>query len=434
MSDMRRLLETVNKFAGEPEQKPGDQVRGGEPMPRRGTKKHPHAGRLVGGESILRELEKQIVEGNVERRLREEFSNTVKSAADKIVAAGSATRDALGSVVSTIPSIPRPFDEKEVAKDLSKVQSTPPKTSWRNTDKKMQEGGGTATRVRALRDPDDPDNYDKIRFQQQKPDGSIIDIEPYSGSHNSFYRQVTGKEPGQSPTSRAMTNTLNDLMSKPSPPGKTIPEPKELYPQDTIRQPAKPVDDEEDDIVAEFAPVGGDDREPDEEEILRQLAAQWWNGTEQQMAKAQNTLAAMGWEIGQDESGDDDAGVFLVRAGDVNGDSYIAFNHSDLGLNEWGAAGTAVGPGNDDADPMEIAAQRAQQVAGKSEQQNQLAGLISQVNSARSQLADLSSQFPQGDNPVQKTMDLQQQQAQRVQLGRQIEDLMVQVSAIRSQA
>jgi hypothetical protein len=84
----------------------------------------------------------------------------------------------------------------------------------------------------------------------------------------------------------------------------------------------------------EFAPVGGDDREPDEEEILRQLAAQWWNGTEQQMAKAQNTLAAMGWEIGQDESGDDDAGVFLVRAGDVNGNSYMAFNHSDLDLNE----------------------------------------------------------------------------------------------------
>jgi hypothetical protein len=84
--------------------------------------------------------------------------------------------------------------------------------------------------------------------------------------------------------------------------------------------------------IEEFAPVGGDDREPDEEEILRQLAAQWWNGTEQQMAKAQRTLAAMGWEIGQDESGDDDAGVFLVQAGDVNGDSYMAFNHSDLDL------------------------------------------------------------------------------------------------------
>jgi hypothetical protein len=82
--------------------------------------------------------------------------------------------------------------------------------------------------------------------------------------------------------------------------------------------------------LKEFAPVGGDDREPDEEEILRQLAAKWWLGTEQEMSKAQKTLAAMGWDIGQDESGDDDAGVFVIRAGDENGDTYIAFNHSEL--------------------------------------------------------------------------------------------------------
>ena len=161
------------------------------------------------------------------------------------VAAGSATRDALGSVVSTIPSIPRPFDEKEVAKDLSQIKSTQPKTSWRNTDKKMQE----------------------------------------------------------------------------------------------------------DDVVA-----------------------------------------------------------------------------------EWGAAGTAVGPGNDDADPVEIAAQRAQQVAGKQDQQNQVAGLIAQVNGARSELAGLNKQFPQGANPVEKAMSLQQMQGQRVALGRQIEDLMSQVASLRSQA
>ena len=86
--------------------------------------------------------------------------------------------------------------------------------------------------------------------------------------------------------------------------------------------------------MTEFAPPGSDDREPDEEEILRQLAAQWWNGTEQQMKKAQQTLQAMGWDIGQDESGDDDAGVFVIRIGDEHGDSYIAFNHSDLDLNE----------------------------------------------------------------------------------------------------
>ena len=88
------------------------------------------------------------------------------------------------------------------------------------------------------------------------------------------------------------------------------------------------------DKINEFALPGGDDREPDEEEILRQLAAQWWNGTEQQMAKAQRTLQSMGWEIGQDESGDDDAGVFVIRAGDENGDSYLAFPHSELTLDD----------------------------------------------------------------------------------------------------
>ena len=109
----------------------------------------------------------------------------------------------------------------------------------------------------------------------------------------------------------------------------------------------------------EFAPVGGDDREPDEEEILRQLAAQWWNGTEQQMAKAQNTLAAMGWEIGTDESGDDDAGVYVYRIGDEDGRDTIAFAHSDLvqAYNELDEEADGVSnpgdPGNDSIEPMQ---------------------------------------------------------------------------------
>ena len=50
MSSMRDLLEKMT-FAGQAVgQKPGDQVRGSEPMPRKGGyKKHPYAGRLVGG-------------------------------------------------------------------------------------------------------------------------------------------------------------------------------------------------------------------------------------------------------------------------------------------------------------------------------------------------------------------------------------------------
>ena len=87
-------------------------------------------------------------------------------------------------------------------------------------------------------------------------------------------------------------------------------------------------------IIREFAPVGsGDDREPDEEAILHMLASRWWLGTEQQMIKAEKTLAAMGWEIGEDE-GYDDGGVFVVRAGDENGKSYISWPHEDLQLGE----------------------------------------------------------------------------------------------------
>lgn len=47
MSDMRKLLESMDKFAGEPGQKPGDQVRGTD-KPKKSGKKHGFDGRLVG--------------------------------------------------------------------------------------------------------------------------------------------------------------------------------------------------------------------------------------------------------------------------------------------------------------------------------------------------------------------------------------------------
>jgi predicted chitinase len=79
--------------------------------------------------------------------------------------------------------------------------------------------------------------------------------------------------------------------------------------------------------LREFAPAGGDDREPNEEEILRRLAAQWWQGDED--PRAERTLASMGWEIGQDE-GYDNGGVFVVRAGDINGNSFISWPAEEL--------------------------------------------------------------------------------------------------------
>ena len=73
------------------------------------------------------------------------------------------------------------------------------------------------------------------------------------------------------------------------------------------------------------------------------------------MAKAQNTLAAMGWEIGPDESGDDDAGVYVYRIGDKDGRDTIAFAHSDLDLNEEIDSDPAAMQGPSDPGDTEIA-------------------------------------------------------------------------------
>lgn len=373
MSDMRHLLEKMNKFAGEKVgQKPGDQVRGSEPMPRKGTKKHPYAGRLVGAnessENFLKELTTVINSDPVKRDLfkewaefKEGFGDTVKSAADKIVSAGSATRDALGGALD---SIPRPFDEKEVAKSIKQGQAAQlaPKTDWRNTDKKMQEGNEweqepTTVDVEMQRpynvpksklDYNDPD----VKFFHVHKDGRKEEVPKGSPHYNEYWRDVTGRED-------PMTQELIRGIQNPRQPGSEY----KISDPDTVQDVKVP---------------------------------------------------------GQDKG--------RYRAPLPN------WKETEPTISEWGAAGTAVGPGNDDADPVEIAAQRAQQVAGKTDQHNQLMGLVGQVNGARSQLADLNKQFPQGANPVEKAMSLQQQQAQRVQLGRQIEDLMNQVAALRSQA
>jgi hypothetical protein len=93
-------------------------------------------------------------------------------------------------------------------------------------------------------------------------------------------------------------------------------------------------DEELDESLNEFASAGDDGDEPDEDEILHRLAGRWWLGTEQDMIRVERTLAAMGWEIGEDEGSYDNGGVFVVRAGDVNGNSYMSWPHEDLQLNE----------------------------------------------------------------------------------------------------
>jgi len=83
----------------------------------------------------------------------------------------------------------------------------------------------------------------------------------------------------------------------------------------------------------EFAPPGsGDDDGGFDENTLKRMAAQWWQGDED--PRVEKTLAAAGWEIGQDE-GYDNGGVFVVRAGDENGDTYTSWPAEELeGLSE----------------------------------------------------------------------------------------------------
>ena len=138
--------------------------------------------------------------------------------------------------------------------------------------------------------------------------------------------------------------------------------------------------------LREFAPAGGDDRQPDEEEILRQLAAQWWQGDED--PRAERTLASMGWEIGQDE-GYDNGGVFVVRAGDINGNSFISWPAEELEQLEedWrsalgGAAlagAMALGGGAADAKMQSTAGMQAKAPVTQVQAPAQQAGPVNQL-------------------------------------------------------
>lgn len=76
--NMRKLLEAISKFAGTPEQKPGDQVRGTDKA-NTGGKEHPFKGRLVGDSvepqaNMLGELSREAQDKSVEWSLAEEYT------------------------------------------------------------------------------------------------------------------------------------------------------------------------------------------------------------------------------------------------------------------------------------------------------------------------------------------------------------------------
>jgi hypothetical protein len=98
---------------------------------------------------------------------------------------------------------------------------------------------------------------------------------------------------------------------------------------------------------------------------------------------------------------------------------------------EYGAPGSGI---SGEPGAAEDKAQKDQIRAGKQQIRDQIAALVPQMQGARSQLAALNQQFPQGANPVEKTMSLQQISAQKIGVKQQIEDLSAQIAALRQQA
>jgi hypothetical protein len=85
MTDMRKLLEAVDKFAGGLDQKqgPAGQLKGRDPMPHPGAKQHPAYHKLVGASesknsnklNFLKELDKSVDKNSLEWKLAEEYAN-----------------------------------------------------------------------------------------------------------------------------------------------------------------------------------------------------------------------------------------------------------------------------------------------------------------------------------------------------------------------
>jgi hypothetical protein len=151
----------------------------------------------------------------------------------------------------------------------------------------------------------------------------VVKYDPESDVH-SFYYKKQGVAEGV--TSPEIKQAYNDIMkTQPGTPERKAAVRKYLKLRaDALERSKQGVAEG----LNEFAPPGGDDGDDGfSEETLKLMAAQWWNGDED--PRIEKTLAAAGWEIGQDE-GYDNGGVFVVQAGDINGNSYISWPAEEL--------------------------------------------------------------------------------------------------------
>lgn len=89
----------------------------------------------------------------------------------------------------------------------------------------------------------------------------------------------------------------------------------------------------------EFAP-SGDEGGNDPEDVLLRFAKMWYSAPDvATQRKVEQALAKIGWEIGELES--DDGGAFVMRIGDDEGRSYLAWSEEQLAqLNELSFLGS----------------------------------------------------------------------------------------------
>lgn len=177
MSSMRDLLEKMT-FAGQAVgQRPGDQVRGSEPMPKKGGyKKHPYAGRLVGGgaseskepycDACDRVQSQCICDKPTTESLKEEF--------EKFIAEYGAPGSAIGNDTATNPAEQAQLrqqqnaQKQEIKNQITGLvaQVTASRAQISQLNKAFPQGANPVEKAMALRDI----QAQKIELQNQIED------------------------------------------------------------------------------------------------------------------------------------------------------------------------------------------------------------------------------------------------------------------------
>ncbi len=421
MSDIKNLLEKMDAMSSA-ERKPTGPKWPGYLKGTDSAKKT--RGRMVGdgaaesveeSESFLKELTQVINSNPVKRDLfrewsefKEGFNDSVRSAADKIVAAGSATRDALSGVVDAIP---RPFDEKTYQDRV--VKNPENKADWRTTDKKVKPTSNNEGK-------ETPATYNKDSKTKK--------------SNDEYRPGVTTDSPSKHPTKtdipkRELPKNTSTVV------GESEPADSEEGEEVTVvmKRPANVTDYDKIQFIHRFK--DGREEPVPHGSYYHDKWYRTFTGKEtpmtQELIKGLQAPVKRGKEFIPQEP---DTVQDIKIPGQDKG-RYRAplpnWQETDGPITEYGAPGSGI---SGEPGAAEDKAQKDQTRAGKQQARDQVTGLVAQLQGARAELAGLNKQFPQGANPVEKAMSLQQMAGQKIGIKKNIENLSAQIAALRQQA